>query len=299
MKRLYISIFISMIVFAVQAQTLSGKWYCWTINGEGSELQCYDFLSNNHYTLSTYSFTETNLMKIEAEVSISGTYERSGKALTMVADKNTVKIKTNITYLGELKKTYDTNPQIRNKLKEITAKAKKELESESKRSLIILASIGSYTQIAKENENELHLILSDGKRECYIRKKETKEEYVLRQQKAQEKENAAINEDMIYRDVEEMPSFPEGQGGVFGYISKNIRYPVVAEENGIQGRVLVSFIIEKDGSLTDFVIEKSVDPSLDKEAIRLVRSMPKWNPGKKDGQYVNVKYTLPITFRLF
>ena len=104
---------------------------------------------------------------------------------------------------------------------------------------------------------------------------------------------------MIYRDVEEMPSFPEGQDGVFGYISKNIHYPVVAEENGIQGRVLVSFIIEKDGSLTDFVIEKSVDPSLDKEAIRLVRSMPKWNPGKKDGQSVNVKYTLPITFRLY
>ena len=299
MKRLYISIFISMIVFAVRAQKLSGKWYFWSIDDKGSALQCLDFLSNNHYTLSTYTFGDNNLMKVEAELSISGTYERSGKALTMVADKNTVKIKTNITYLGELKKTYDTNPQIRNKLKEITAKAKKELESESKRSLIILASIGSYTQIAKENENELHLILSDGKRECYIRKKETKEEYLLRQQKAQEKENAAINEDMIYRDVEEMPSFPEGQDGVFGYISKNIHYPVVAEENGIQGRVLVSFIIEKDGSLTDFVIEKSVDPSLDKEAIRLVRSMPKWNPGKKDGQSVNVKYTLPITFRLY
>ena len=299
MKRLYISIFISMIVFAVQAQKLSGKWYFWSIDDKGSALQCLDFLSNNHYTLSTYTFGDNNLMKVEAELSISGTYERSGKALTMVADKNTVKIKTNITYLGELKKTYDTNPQIRNKLKEITAKAKKDLESESKRSLIILASIGSYTQIAKENENELHLILSDGKRECYIRKKETKEEYLLRQQKAQEKENAAINEDMIYRDVEEMPSFPEGQDGVFGYISKNIHYPVVAEENGIQGRVLVSFIIEKDGSLTDFVIEKSVDPSLDKEAIRLVRSMPKWNPGKKDGQSVNVKYTLPITFRLY
>ena len=299
MKRLYISIFISMIVFAVQAQKLSGKWYFWSIDDKGSVLQCLDFLSNNHYTLSTYSFKENNLMKVELELSISGTYERSGKALTMVADKNTVKIKTNITYLGELKKNYDTNPQVRNKLKEFSAKSKKELETGLKRRLIVLASIGTYIQIAKENENELHLILSDGKRECYIRKKETKEEYLLRQQKAQEKENAAINEDMIYRDVEEMPSFPEGQGGVFGYISKNIRYPVVAEENGIQGRVLVSFIIEKDGSLTDFVIEKSVDPSLDKEAIRLVRSMPKWNPGKKDGQSVNVKYTLPITFRLY
>ena len=299
MKRLYISIFISMIVFAVQAQKLSGKWYFWSIDDKGSALQCLDFLSNNHYTLSTYTFGDNNLMKVEAELSISGTYERSGKALTMVADKNTVKIKTNITYLGELKKNYDTNPQVRNKLKEFSAKSKKELETGLKRRLIVLASIGTYIQIAKENENELHLILSDGKRECYIRKKETKEEYVLRQQKAQEKENAAINEDMIYRDVEEMPSFPEGQGGVFGYISKNIRYPVVAEENGIQGRVLVSFIIEKDGSLTDFVIEKSVDPSLDKEAIRLVRSMPKWNPGKKDGQSVNVKYTLPITFRLY
>ena len=118
MKRLYISIFISMIVFAVQAQKLSGKWYFWSIDDKGSALQCLDFLSNNHYTLSTYTFGDNNLMKVEAELSISGTYERSGKALTMVADKNTVKIKTNITYLGELKKNYDTNPQVRNKLKE-------------------------------------------------------------------------------------------------------------------------------------------------------------------------------------
>ena len=81
------------------------------------------------------------------------------------------------------------------------------------------------------------------------------------------------------------------------FISKNLRYPIFAKENGIQGRVQVSFIVEKDGSLTDFVIIQSEDPSLDKEAIRVVKSMPKWNLGKKDGQFVNVKICSACNFQ--
>ena len=82
------------------------------------------------------------------------------------------------------------------------------------------------------------------------------------------------------------------------YLAKNIKYPVVAEENGVQGRVIVTFVVERDGSITDVKVVKSVDPSLDKEATRVVKSMPKWQPGKQNGSAVRVKYTVPVQFRL-
>jgi len=105
-------------------------------------------------------------------------------------------------------------------------------------------------------------------------------------------------ETKVFDVVEQMPEFPGGQGALFEYLSKNIKYPVVAEENGIQGRVIVTFVVERDGSITDVKVVKSVDPSLDKEAQRVVRSMPKWIPGKQNGSAVRVKFTVPVTFRL-
>lgn len=85
---------------------------------------------------------------------------------------------------------------------------------------------------------------------------------------------------------------------MFEYLSKSVKYPVVAEENGVQGRVIVSFIVERDGSVTNEKVVKSVDPSLDKEAMRVVRSMPSWKPGKQNGSAVRVQYTIPVTFKL-
>ena len=105
-------------------------------------------------------------------------------------------------------------------------------------------------------------------------------------------------ENKVFDVVEQMPSYPGGNGALMQYLSKNIKYPVVAEENGIQGRVICTFVVEKDGSVTDVRVAKSVDPSLDKEAVRVVSSMPKWIPGKQNGSAVRVKYTLPVTFRL-
>ena len=102
----------------------------------------------------------------------------------------------------------------------------------------------------------------------------------------------------IFEVVAQMPSFPPGQAALFEFLSKNIRYPVVAEENGIQGRVIVTFVVERDGSITDVRVAKSVDPSLDKEAVRVTKSMPHWNPGMQNGGPVRVKFTLPVTFRL-
>ena len=105
-------------------------------------------------------------------------------------------------------------------------------------------------------------------------------------------------ETKVFDVVEQMPSFPGGQSALFQWLSSNIKYPVVAEENGVQGRVIVTFVVERDGSITDVKVVKSVDPSLDKEAVRVTKSMPKWIPGKQNGSAVRVKYTLPVTFRL-
>ena len=102
----------------------------------------------------------------------------------------------------------------------------------------------------------------------------------------------------VYDVVEEMPQFPGGPSALFEFISRNMQYPVVAEENGVQGRVICTYVIESDGSISDIKVVKSVDPSLDKEAVRVVSSMPKWIPGKQKGIPVRVKYTVPVTFRL-
>lgn len=112
---------------------------------------------------------------------------------------------------------------------------------------------------------------------------------------------------MLYKDdpqkdvfdvVEQMPSFPGGMGALMQYLSSNINYPVEAENNGKQGMVITTFIVEKNGSISEVEVKKSVYPVLDAEAVRVVKAMPNWIPGKKNGEPVRVKYTMPVTFRL-
>ena len=107
-----------------------------------------------------------------------------------------------------------------------------------------------------------------------------------------------LEDSTIYDVVDEMPQFPGGPQALYEYLSKNMKYPVAAEKNDIQGRVVAQFVIERDGSIGNVKVTKSVDLLLDKEAIRLLQSMPHWIPGKKDGVAVRVKYTVPVTFRL-
>lgn len=102
----------------------------------------------------------------------------------------------------------------------------------------------------------------------------------------------------VFFIVEDMPEFPGGDAALHRYLATSVDYPVIAQENGIQGRVYVKFVINTDGSVTDVQIARGVDPSLDKEAIRVVKSMPKWKPGKQRGKSVRVSYTVPINFVL-
>ena len=111
-------------------------------------------------------------------------------------------------------------------------------------------------------------------------------------------QDANEDTDKAYEVVDEMPSFTGGQGALMQFLANNVKYPTVAFENGVQGRVLVGFIVERDGSLSNVKVERSVDPALDKEAVRVVKAMPKWQPGKKNGSAVRVKFTVPITFRM-
>lgn len=107
-----------------------------------------------------------------------------------------------------------------------------------------------------------------------------------------------VNSTRVYDVVEQMPSFPGGISGLRTYLNQNIRYPAEAQENCVQGRVVVSFVVGKDGHISDVTVLRSVDPSLDKEAIRVVRNMPRWTPGKQGGELVKVRYNVPVSFRL-
>ena len=105
-------------------------------------------------------------------------------------------------------------------------------------------------------------------------------------------------EEEVFDMVEQAPQFPGGQQELMAWLGKNIRYPVIAQENGIQGRVICQFVVGSDGSVRDIKVMRGVDPSLDKEAMRVIQSMPKWIPGRQNGKAVSVRYTLPVTFRL-
>lgn len=107
-----------------------------------------------------------------------------------------------------------------------------------------------------------------------------------------------VDDNRVYDAVEEMPAFPGGQAAFMNYLSSNMKYPKDCQEAGIQGRVVVQFVIGKDGRIMNARVIKSVHPSLDKEALRVVNSMPRWTPGKQKGKPVSVTYTVPLMFRL-
>ena len=113
-----------------------------------------------------------------------------------------------------------------------------------------------------------------------------------------EVEEEEVEEQQIFQVVEEMPEFPGGMGECMKYLASKIKYPTISQENGVQGRVIVQFVVNRDGSIVDPVVVRGVDPYLDKEALRVIQMMPKWKPGKQRGKAVRVKYTVPVMFRL-
>lgn len=113
-----------------------------------------------------------------------------------------------------------------------------------------------------------------------------------------EEKHEVEEEKVIHTIVEQMPSFPGGDAALAKFLSSNLRYPPRAEEMGIKGRVTCQFVVETDGSITDARVVRGVDPDLDREALRVIKSMPKWIPGKQNGKSVRVRFTCPINFTL-
>ena len=102
----------------------------------------------------------------------------------------------------------------------------------------------------------------------------------------------------VFDVVEQMPEYPGGIQALFEYLSQNVKYPVDAEKQKVEGRVIATFVVETDGSISSIEVVKPAFPSLDAEAIRVLSGMPKWTPGKQSGKEVRVKYTVPINFHL-
>ena len=126
-----------------------------------------------------------------------------------------------------------------------------------------------------------------------VEQNEVIEEYV-----APEVVEEEVVEQEIFQIVEEMPSYPGGEKALLEYVAKNIKYPQIARETGIQGRVFVGFVVEPDGSVSNVKILRGIGGGCDEEAMRVIKSLPKWKPGKQRGKAVRVSYQIPVVFKL-
>lgn len=144
----------------------------------------------------------------------------------------------------------------------------------------------------KETETAIGTVNFDQGTEDLKVVKEHKSEIVVQEEKS------ATDTEKVYTSAEQMPQFPGGEAALLKYVSEHIKYPLIAQENNVQGRVVVQFVVKKDGSIGDIKVVRGKDPDLDKEAVRLVKTFPKFVPGRMNGQAVNVWYTLPINFKL-
>ena len=151
-------------------------------------------------------------------------------------------------------------------------------------------------------------IIKKGKKNATVKIGPVNEIVVVEQAPADQKEVKPVEmpnamkvekaEKEAFDVVEQMPQFPGGPSALMQFLSQNVKYPVEAHKAGVQGRVIATFVVEKDGSITEARIARSIHPSLDDEALRVIGSMPNWMPGMQNGEPVRVKYTVPITFKL-
>ena len=152
--------------------------------------------------------------------------------------------------------------------------------------VFILSNTILLAKAQQDNDNYLFYLLDDGR------------ERGMNNSTQQSITSDVGDDDVIYQVVESMPEFPGGQQALFKYLSENVKFPSIAKENGIRGRVICQFVVNKDGSIVDVeVVRSGGDTSIDKEAIRVIKSMPKWKPAKQRGKAVRVRYSVPINFK--
>ena len=145
---------------------------------------------------------------------------------------------------------------------------------------------------------QLEIVQDDVETEDININAEVEQNEVIEEYVAPEVVEEEVVEQEIFQIVEEMPSFPGGEGKLMEYVAKNIKYPQIARETGIQGRVFVGFVVEPDGSISNVKLLRGIGGGCDEEAMRVIKSLPKWKPGKQRGKPVRVSYQIPVLFKL-
>ena len=149
-----------------------------------------------------------------------------------------------------------------------------------------------------QQTTQLEIVEDDVETEDLNINAEVEQNEVIEEYVAPEVVEEEVVEQEIFQIVEEMPAFPGGEAKLMEYVGKNIKYPQIARETGIQGRVFIGFVVEPDGSVSNVKLLRGIGGGCDEEAMRVVKSMPKWKPGKQRGKAVRVKYTVPVNFKL-
>ena len=263
------------------------KWYSRNKNNDGY----YETLimsPNGTYTNVMIITNDETGFVVPVKVTFSATWKRIERLTFLITY-------TNIKYTIDQSELAKIPARRRDNLKKVIAQREVSIKKR-------FVGRKDYCRILKVDDD--HLIWSNGTRcEYWMTERLYKrklDENVFSEKIEEENVNGKeINkEEDVFDVVEEMPRFPEGISALFEYVSKSIQYPEAAKMKEVQGRVIVTFIVEKDGSISNAKVVKSVEPSLDEEALRVVSTKPKWVPGKQGGETVRVKYTLPVTFRL-
>ena len=149
-----------------------------------------------------------------------------------------------------------------------------------------------------QQTTQLEIVEDDVETEDLNINAEVEQNEIIEEYVAPEVVEEEVVEQEIFQIVEEMPSFPGGEGKLMEYVAKNIKYPQIARETGIQGRVFVGFVVEPDGSISNVKLLRGIGGGCDEEAMRVIKSLPKWKPGKQRGKAVRVSYQIPVFFKL-
>jgi protein TonB len=149
-----------------------------------------------------------------------------------------------------------------------------------------------------QQTTQLEIVEDDVETEDLNINAEVEQNEIIEEYVAPEVVEEEVVEQEIFQIVEEMPAFPGGEGKLMEYVAKNIKYPQIARETGIQGRVFVGFVVEPDGSISNVKLLRGIGGGCDEEAMRVIKSLPKWKPGKQRGKAVRVSYQIPVFFKL-
>lgn len=247
-------------------------------------------LGETPYQKALISWRDRYYKQLETECWVSGTTILGGFMIEGLGDLPTNAVTLGYSMAAITLEALSKRPMV---FKSITEKMALEMKQIVKLALPIEIELEKLLSEKLNSRNSTPSKLKSEKLKPIVQ--ESNDSILKAKEKVIEKEKT---ENKVFDEVEQMPSFPGGPSALFEYLAKNIKYPKHAKENGVQGRVICTLVVERDGSISDVKVVKSVDPSLDKEAVRVLREMPKWKPGMQEGIPVRVKYTCPVTFRL-